>query len=350
MKEENFYERELTLDEFALIVGGHTAFQLLWAGVQFNVFSLLSKQPQLLEEEIAEEIGLQPQPAKILLNGLTALKLIKKNKTKKSYKNAPLVEKLLTPQSPGNLVDVLGWKYHIVYPAEIDLVESLKKNKNIGLRHFPGKGNTLYERLASHPELEEIFHKAMSSITGSVNKILAQKLDLTHFKHLLDMGGGDGSNAIELAKANPHLKVTIFDNLTVCKQAEIKIAEAGLSQQIDVLPGDFFNDEFPGDVDCILFAHILTIWSADKNIKLLKRTYAALQKGGMTCILNVMSSDDGIGPVSAALGSPYFQTIATGEGMIYPKKEFKRFLKAAGYKKIRKIELPINHCLITGIK
>lgn len=340
--------KELTFDDLALIAGGHTAFQLLWSGIQLNLFNVLSKKPGLSQAEIADELGIETQPARILLVGLTALRLIEKEEEK--YRNAALVDKLLVAESPDNMIDVLGWQYHIVYPAEMDLLESLKANRNVGLRHFSGTEDNLYARLAHSPDLEKVFHEAMASLSSSANKLLVANVDLSDVKHLVDAGGGAAENAITLARANPHLTITIFDAPTVCLRAEENISSAGLSDRIHVYPGNFFETPFPSGIDCIFFGHMMTIWSPETDTSLLRRAYDALPEGGKVIIFNMMAHDDDTGPMTAALGSPYFLTIATGQGMLYSWSDYEKCLSDAGFRQTSRQALPRDHGVLVGVK
>jgi L-tyrosine C(3)-methyltransferase len=339
---------DLDFEGLALIAAGHSAFQLLWAGSQLGVFGLLSKRPGLTRPEIAKEVGLQLRPARILLTGLAALRLILKEGD--GYKNSTMAQQILVPDSPQSMVDVLGWQALIVYPGEIDFLDSLKRGTNVGLRRFPGDEDNLYARLAHDPVLEKAFHDAMSALSKSANALLAKMVDLSQIRHLVDAGGGDGTNAITLAQTNTHLKVTVFDAPSVCDRAVANITKAGLADRVKTHPGDFFKRDFPQDIDCILFAHMLTIWSPEKDTALLRRAYDALPRGGQVIIFNMMGNDDETGPISAALGSPYFLTIATGEGMLYSWKEYEAFLREAGFRQTQRLKLPREHGALLGIK
>lgn len=339
---------ELTYDQLVLIAGGHTAFQLLWAGIELGVFAFLSRHPGASGSEIASEAGLQAQPTRILLTGLTALHLIVMDDD--SYRNSALVEQLLSPDSPENMSEVLGWQRYIVYPGEVDFVESLKQNRHVGLSRFPGNEDTLYERLTHDPALEKVFQDAMSSLSRSANAMLANLVDFSGIHHLVDAGGGNGTNAITLAKAHPALKLTVFDSPSVCERANANIKQAGLADRISTHAGNFFVDDFPAGADCILFSHILTIWSREHNIALLKRAHQALSDGGRVMIFNMMSHDSGDGPLVTALGSPYFLTIASGEGMMYSWQEYEEFLTSAGFRQSERLELPKDHGVLVGIR
>jgi hypothetical protein len=154
---------ELSGEGLAAIATGHTAFQMLWAATEFDLFSLLSRRGALSLEEIAAEVGLARQPAEILLQGLSALKLLKKNDERDA--NSAVAESRLVRGRPGCIIPVLGWQHHIVFKGLFDFTASLRQNRNVGLRHFPGSGNTLYERIASNPQLEHIFQESMSCLS-----------------------------------------------------------------------------------------------------------------------------------------------------------------------------------------
>jgi predicted O-methyltransferase YrrM len=298
--------------------------------------------------EFGEAIHLEQRPTQILVNGLVCLKLIASEDG--GLYNSTLVSELLVSSSPKNMIDVLGWQNDIVYPGQVDFTEALRANSNIGLKHFEGSENNLYDRLAHNKKLEKTFQDAMSSLSRSANHMLAAEVDFSSIKHLVDAGGGDATNAITLAKAHPHLKITIFDLPSVCKIAQKNIEQAGLADRIFTHEGNFFETDFPEAIDAIIFSHMLTIWSPENDTKLLKRAYDALPKYGCVIIFNMMADDGYSGPMTAALGSPYFIAVATGEGMLYAWKEYESFLENAGFKGISRQKLPRDHGVIIGKK
>jgi len=340
---------ELDFSKLVLIAGGHSAFQLLWAGVELKVYDSLSSNPGMTLNEIAEKIELSPYPCRVLLIGLTALGILKREQGK--YFNAPLTEQMLVKNKPGYFAPILGWQAHIVYPGLLDFVESLKQGKHVGLRHFPGEGNTLYERLVSNPVLEKVFQDSMSALSVQANRHIVDAYDFGRFTHVVDAGGGDGTNAIALAKRYPNLKVTVYDSESVCRIAQQNIEAEGLSDRVSTWIGNFLTDPFPPGVDAIMFCHILTIWSIERNQELLKKCWESLPANGAVVIFNMMGDDDDSGPLSTALGSPYFLAIATGEGMLHAWKDYEQAMKAAGFSSVTRVsDLPINHGLLVAHK
>jgi len=67
-------------------------------------------------------------------------------------------------------------------------------------------------------------------------------------------------------------------------------------------------------------------------------------------IFNMMQHDDESGPMSSAVGAPYFLTLATGTGMLYTWSEYERWMEEAGFRDIERHELPRDHGLIVGTK
>jgi predicted O-methyltransferase YrrM len=330
------------------ILGGHIYFQTLSAAVQLDLFSLLKQRGPLPLAEIANCLGIEPKPARILLLGCTTLGLL--NKSGSMYANSEVADRLLVRDAPGNMVAVIQWQHFINYRAMYWFYDALKKNKNVGLNEFVGDEPTLYQRLAHDPKLEQIFQDAMEGISVQANAMLAQFVDFSRVRHLVDVGGGNGTNIIALARKYPHLRATVFDSPTVCRIAEENIRAAGLSARLGAVPGDCFEDEFPKDADCLLFGHFFTIWSEEENMAILKKCYKSLPAGGSVVIFNMMQSDNEDGPMSAALGSPYFLTIATGSGMLYTWNEYETWMRQAGFAEVLRQSLPRDHGAIIGKK
>jgi hypothetical protein len=116
------------------------------------------------------------------------------------------------------------------------------------------------------------------------------------------------------------------------------------------VPGECFSDPFPKDADCLLFAHFFTIWGEAKDRELLKKCFDALPPGGKVIIFNMMQHDDETGPLSAAVGSPYFLAIATGLGMLHTWNEYETWMRDAGFASVRRFRLLRDHGLIVGTK
>jgi len=337
------------MSQFSIISQGHSAFQLLWAGVKLGLYDELSISPGISLDEVSARLSISHYPSKVLLVGLTALGVIEKRND--AYFNSDLTERLLVSGRPDSFVPILAWQAHIVYPGLQDLVESLRTGTNVGLSRFPGDGLNLYQRLANHPNLERIFQDAMASLSRQANSNLVTSYDFSRFSHIIDVGGGDATNAINIALHYPHLRITVFDSPSVCKTATHNVHSAGLDHRICVRAGDLWADSFPSGVDAVLFCHMLTIWSMKQNLELLKKCHDALTPDGSVIVFNMMASDDLSGPIITALGSPYFIAIATGQGMLHTWADYEKAIFDAGFGHVKRVEgWPFDHGVIVGTK
>ncbi len=330
------------------ILGGHIFFQTLSAAVRLDLFGVLHKFGPLNRTEIAAHLGIDEKPARILLLGCATLELVEKEGD--SYRNSPMANALLVREAPGNIVSIVEWQHFINYMPMQYFYESLKANRNVGLDAFDGDEATLYGRLAHYPELEAIFQNAMGAISVQANAMLADQVDFSQIKYLVDVGGGNGSNIISLARKFPHLRAAVFDSPSVCEIARENIRNNGLADRLCAIAGNCFEDPFPAEADCFIFCHFFTIWSEERNRQLLAKCFDILPSSGKVMIFNMMQSDDEDGPLTAAMGSPYFLTLATGTGMLYTWEEYESWMKSAGFTSIISQTLLRDHGLICGTK
>lgn len=334
--------------QFYQTLGGHILFETLFAAVEFDLFNLLDSHSSLNAKQIAHHLKLSEQSTKILLLGLTTTGFLKLRYGR--YQNSMMSKRYLLDRSPWKYTACVKWQHYINYKPLFKFYDSLKAGKNLGLNEISGTGSTLYERLAENPELEALFQEAMQEISQQSNPLLPKYLDLRNVKHIVDIGGGNGTNIIALAKRFPHLAASVFDSPTVCDIAEENFTKQDCQKRLSAIRGDIFKDKLPENIDCFLFCHFFTIWSQEENLELLKKTYAALPKGGRTVIFNMMQNNKRNGPLTSAIGSPYFLTLATGTGMLYAWSEYETLFKEAGFSEVITHRLPRDHGLIIGIK
>jgi ubiquinone/menaquinone biosynthesis C-methylase UbiE len=171
-------------------------------------------------------------------------------------------------------------------------------------------------------------------------------------RHVMDVGGGTGSNAIALATRYPHLRFTLVDLSTVVTAAEENIAAAGLADRISVVACDVFTEPLPvTDADTALVAHMLPIWSPDANQKLLRKIYEVLPENGQVLLFDPAQNDDRDGPDYAILFPAYYLTIASGRGTFYPWQTYEEWMRTAGFTNFTRFGgLAVSHGLHVGRK
>ena len=336
-------------DYLRIIIHGHTAFELLRTGLEFGLFDKLEEAGGLTRAEVAEALGVDEQPARVLLLGLASLLLLEKDGDK--FVNAPIVSRKLLSGGERFLGPLVDMQAKVINASMVDLADAIRQNTNVGLRHVDGPGPTLYSRLTAHPELQQVFYDNMGDASAKAFAQFLDNYDCSHIKHAIDVGGGDGTNSIELAKRYPELEVTVFDQESVTKIAANRIEDPDLRKRVHFHPGDMFDDKLPEGADAILFFHIFEIWSLERNTALLRKFYDALPEGGVVLVYNFVCADDDTGSLSAGLISPYFLTLASGEGMAYSAADMEESVLAAGFSRVERFEeMGFSHSLVVGHK
>ncbi len=315
------------------VLFGHAAFQHLNASCEFGLHEVLHERPGLTGEEVADRLALTQRAAGILLLGTTALKLTIRAGDR--YRNGEVIERLFEAGTWQIFRDLVEFEARIAYLSHSDYVESLKRGTNAGLRWFRGAEPDLYRRLQNEPEASEVFYRCMNSWSRVANAILTGSDWFEGCAHVLDAGGGDGVNALALARAFSWLTITILDLDEVVAIARRNADEAGLGPRIRTLPGDMFTSSYPEGCDCVLLANQIVIWSPADNRRLFRRAYEALPPGGRLVIFNEFVDETLDGPLYAALDNVYFATLPTPHSQIYPARDCMEWARDVGFREAR---------------
>jgi L-tyrosine C(3)-methyltransferase len=330
MTEENKNAKDLSF-----ILMGHSAFQILNAGCELKVFERLNLSPGLDKVELNFFLNLEERPLNCLLLGLTSINLVSIKSGK--YYNCKTIDDFFKNNFWEIFYDTVVFENKIVYLGQYDFVDSLRTNSNIGLKRLEGRGKDLYHRLNEKDDIQKAFYNYMSSWSRMSIPLLLSTNVFKLCKNILDVGGGDATVAIEIAKTNVEAKITILEIPENADLANEKIIANGFEDRISIKIGDMFNENFGNSYDCVAFIHQLVIWSREEILFLLKKAHVALIEGGSLLIFSSITDDTEDGPLFGALDSVYFMSIPTANGgMIYPWKFYEACLKECGFSAIER--------------
>ena len=111
------------------------------------------------------------------------------------------------------------------------------------------------------------------------------------------------------------------------EQVELSKARA----RIDIVAGDFFEDELP-EADLYALGRILHDWREDKIDLLLRKILARLPAGGGLLVAEKLLNEDGVGPVKANMQSLNMLVVTEGRERTFG--EYSRLLRAAGFAQV----------------
>lgn len=324
-------------NQFFSIANGFFSTQILAAACKLDLFTVLERRPGLTREEVAAELKLAPYGARILLMGCATVGLVEVDPVTRRYFNTELSSRFLVQGSPHNAVDYIYYVKDMQQRFMMELEPSLREGTNRCLDGVPGSGDTLYKKIAGNPELESLFHRGMAAYS----RIAKHLVPIPHFaqcQHVLDVGGGDGTNAITLCREYPQIKVTLFDLPEISKRAQEHAQSAGFAERIRFVAGDMLRDEWPRGVDTVLLSHIVEIFDEPTISKLYAKARGCLAADGRLIIRTMSTNDLETGGLQAAKSSLYFLALASGEGMCHPASDHVKWLRAAGFRDVEVIQ------------
>lgn len=335
-------------ERFLLIANGPALFNAVVAGLDLGVFTHLSQRPHATFDELRRFAGIQPHKMRVLLLTLCSCRLVVKQDGR--YSNSPLAARLLASDSPDSWRHIFLSRHRTDYAPLAYTTSALRTGTNTGLAVHPGDATSLYGRVAEDEELEFTLHGSITAFTLQAIGGLLGAPELPSVRRLLDVGGGAGTTATQIALRYADIKVTIFDLPSVAKLAQESVPDT-VADRITFSAGNMFDDPFPPGADAVLFSHVLDVFAPEQIELLLAKAMRTLGTGGRILIYSFNAGPDEDGGILAAQLSLYLNVLATGDGMAYPARDYEDWLRQAGCHRVRTYSgLPLEHGLVVGEK
>jgi len=190
----------------------------------------------------------------------------------------------------------------------------------------------------------------MSASQGALVAEILEAYPFDGHVRVLDIGGGEGTFAMALARRYPHLAVRLFDLPPVADRARSAIARADLEGRIETVGGHFDHDMLPTGADLVTLVRIVHDHDDDVVARLFERIHAALQPGGTLLVAEPLAKTRGF----ERMGDAYFgmYLFAMGSGRPRPAREIVAMLARAGFGEvaIRRTRMPLEGTLISARK
>lgn len=140
---------------------------------------------------------------------------------------------------------------------------------------------------------------------------------------LLDAGGGTGTIARILARANPGLSTIVLERPEV---AELGCVPDDLEGRLAFVGADLFQP-WPHSGDAVVMARVLHDWEDEKCVTLLRHAREALPRGGRIYLVELVRRPD-----SFDAGLLSLHLLVTSGGMERTADHYERLLASGGFK------------------
>jgi SAM-dependent methyltransferase len=319
------------------VATGYRESKILLVANDLDLFTLLSQKSRSAED-LALQIHVEPRPLSILMNALVAMGFL--SKENECFRNMGISERFLAQGS----ADYMGHfikQSHIRWNQYNKLAETLK----------PGYVSAMQ---FNSPEDERNFTQSfiwgLDNVGHNTAAAVAQSLDLSCIRRMLDIGGGAATYSIAFAKQNPELTSVLIDLPLALEVARENIRLHELDDRIITMEGSYWELDYGTDYDLIWISNIIHGLGEAENEKLIAKAAQGLLPNGKLIVHDLLFMDDNYTfPYQAALFS--VQMLAHSDnGRCYAAKEVQQWMIRAGLKKVHRIELESGFNMVVGSK
>ena len=315
---------------------GFWASKVLLTAVELDLFTVLGNGA-MTAQQLGDALGLHERGTYDFFDALVALKFLNRegNGPQGRYSNTRDTGAFLDQASPtyiGGFAKMLNSR---LYRFWGDLGTALKTGKP----QSEGKHNeeNIFEALYADAERLEIFLESMSGAQAANFEQLADKFDFSNYETVSDIGGALAMLSRIIGGRHQHLTFTSFDLPPVAPLAQRHVETAGMSDRINVVSGDFFNDELP-PADVITMGNILHDWNMENKKMLISKAYDALPENGALVVIENVIDDERRENVFGLLMS-LNMLIELGDAFDYTGADFQEWCSEAGFRRFEIIHL-----------
>ena len=327
-----------------------TAFwtsKVLLTAVEFDLFTHLGTEARTAAE-IGQELGLHPRGRFDFLDALVALKLLDRDGEGPDgrYRNTPETKAFLDKKSPsyiGGIAEMLNMRLFGFWDNLGTALRTGEAQSEVKLH-----GKPFFEELYADELKLGVFLESMTGMQFENFRQLAEKFDFARFNSVSDIGGALALLSRTVASRHEHLTFKSFDLPPVAPHAQRQIDAAGMTDRIEVVSGDFFEDDLPKS-DVVTMGNILHDWNLEQKKLLINKAYSSLAAGGALIIFEALIDNERRENAFGLLMS-LNMLIETPGGFNYTGADCTTWLKEAGFRETRVEHLIGPDSMVIGIK
>jgi O-methyltransferase domain/Dimerisation domain len=280
-------------DQLRQMVNGYQVAQALHVAATLGISDLLAAGPRSVAD-LATTAGADPDTLGRLLHALSTVGIYARTDDA-SYSNTELGAALRS-DAPN---PVAGWARQVGRPYYWQAWAHLLHSVRTGENSFAAlHGTSIWRYRAEHPEEQEIFDHAMTSLSTAMARAVVDAYDFGRFTTVVDVGAGRGVLLAAVLARHPHLRGVLFDQPDVVNAPDDLLERAGVAGRCTRVGGDFFTT-VPDGGDAYMLKAVIHDWPDAESIAILRTVAQALPDDGVLLLVEHLL-DDGPDPVRVA--------------------------------------------------
>lgn len=327
------------------IAFGPIMFQAALALRNLGILELIKDSEGISMEEIAQKLNLKLYGVKVLLEAGISLELVW------------VEDDLFYLTKTGWFIQCdeltrvnMDFTNDVNYLGMFSLSDSIKTGKPTGLKVF-GDWPTVYEGLSQLPPHVQ---KSWFAFDHYYSDYAFPELMPVIFRNsparILDVGGNTGKFAIQCARYDPDVKVTILDLPGQLAKAQENVAREGFADRVDLFAINLLDHSrpFPKNPDIIWMSQFLDCFSQEDILGLLNRSADAMNEKSALYILETYWDQQKYQASTYSLHatSLYFTNIANGCSQMYHSDDMRKLIAKSGLRLEEEIlNVGVSHSL-----
>jgi O-methyltransferase domain/Dimerisation domain len=266
---------------------GMWAAQAVATAARLGIADALAQSQPQESTTLARAVGADAAALARLLRALASLGVLAEPRPHQ-YALTPVGE-LLRSDLPGSMRDWLIAETDTPHwQAWGRFSEGVRSGQTVVPQVF---GMPIYEYYAAHPEDRACFSRAMGNMSALAAQGAVQQYDFSQARHIVDVGGADGSLLLAILDVHPHVRGTVFDQPHVVDAARQAIHAKNHQARCEAVGGDFFQAVPPGG-DLYVLKFILIDWKDAEAVLILQNCRTAIIPDGTLLVIEMTIPND----------------------------------------------------------
>ncbi|MDI6895494.1 MAG: methyltransferase [Bacillota bacterium] len=292
------------------------------AALESQLFWRLAEQPQTVGS-VSEALGIPLKRCHHWLELLAGLGLLQRRD--EAYVPSPTARAAILDAYSPETWALLAEESRERYPAGQDLAHHIGRPGSVW--EAQGRRPPDYvAQMAQSPERARRFTRMLYEIHRPLAAELAETLDMTGVRRLMDLGGGSGVVSLALLNRHPDLTAVVVDIANVCVAGREICATSPAAERLAYHAADFLQDELPSGFDMVLECDVGIYGEA-----LFRKLRTVLNPGGRLVIVDELAHPARV-PSLSRLIHAFRASLADPDSTTPTAAEVQSLLTQAGFR------------------
>jgi SAM-dependent methyltransferase len=319
---------------------GFVPLLMLQAAIENRVFDVLAAGGKTLDQ-LAAATGASKRGLRALVNALASLGILHRKKDRITL--APDTAAFMVSTKPGFLGGIVQHLAGQLLDNFRHLPEIVRTGKPAQAVNRQKGGSEFFSKF-----VESLFNLSYPAACALADR-LAPELPKNGSVNILDIAAGSGVWGFGMAQKFPQARITAVDWPAVLPVTRRIAQRQNLAKRLRTIEGDILKADYGNGFHVATLGAILHSEGEARSRKLLKKVFNALAPGGVIAISEFVPDEDRGGPPYPLLFAVNM-LVHTDEGDTFTFKEMAGWLDEAGFRRVRKIEVPAPFPVLVATK